>query len=68
MCPHRYLTWDAFHFPKPAELQEDIASRGRQTVTIVDPHVKRDHGYYIFSQAEQAKYFVKTAQDSDFEG
>jgi hypothetical protein len=30
--------------------QEDVASRGRKMVTIVDPHVKRDPGYYIFSQ------------------
>ena len=27
---HRYLTWDSYLFPKPAELQEDVASRGRQ--------------------------------------
>ena len=40
-----------------------------QTVTIVDPHVKRDHGYYIFSEAEKAGYFVKNAaQTADFEG
>ena len=40
----RYLTWDSNVFPQPIELQDDVASRGRQTVTIVDPHVKRDHG------------------------
>ena len=42
--PCRYLTWDSNVFPQPIELQDDVASRGRQTVTIVDPHVKRDHG------------------------
>jgi alpha 1,3-glucosidase len=26
----------------------------RPQVTIVDPHVKRDPGYYIFSEAEKA--------------
>jgi hypothetical protein len=44
----RYLTWDSSLFPQPVDLQEDVASRGRRMVTIVDPHVKRDPSYYIF--------------------
>lgn len=48
----RYLTWDSQLFPQPAQLQEEVASRGRKTVTIVDPHVKRDSNYYIFSEAQ----------------
>jgi hypothetical protein len=39
--------------PLPGRLdppQEDLASRGRKMVTIVDPHVKRDASYYIFDQ------------------
>lgn len=49
-------------------MQEDVASRGRQMVTIVDPHVKRDHSYYIFSEAEQAGHYVKNKAGSDFDG
>lgn len=64
----RYLTWDHSLFPDPVGMQEDIASRGRKMVTIVDPHVKRDHSYYIFSQAEQAKHFVLNKHRSDFDG
>jgi alpha 1,3-glucosidase len=30
-----------------------VASRGRKTVTIVDPHVKRDTSYYIHSEAQE---------------
>ena len=55
----RYLTWDSNHFPHPIELQDNIASRKRKVVTIVDPHVKRDHSYYIFKEAEAAGSFVK---------
>ncbi|GAX83418.1 hypothetical protein CEUSTIGMA_g10843.t1 [Chlamydomonas eustigma] len=64
----RYLTWDSHLFPKPIELQNDVASRGRETVTIVDPHVKRDHSYYIFQEAQSEGYFVKNPQGGDFEG
>ena len=28
-------------------MQEDLASRGRKMVTIIDPHIKRDPGYYV---------------------
>mmetsp|Transcript_27755 Transcript_27755/g.70759 ORF Transcript_27755/g.70759 Transcript_27755/m.70759 type:complete len:905 (-) Transcript_27755:229-2943(-) len=64
----RYLTWDSHLFPNPVEMQNDVASRGRKMVTIVDPHVKRDHGYYVFSQAEQAKHFVRNKNGGDFDG
>ena len=30
---------------------EDVTSRGRKMVTIVDPHVKKDGGYPIFKEA-----------------
>ncbi len=68
VCVCRYLTWDGNLFPKPIEMQEDVASRGRRMVTIVDPHVKRDSSYYIFSQAEQAQHYVKNRNNGDFDG
>ncbi|MEW5317328.1 MAG: hypothetical protein WDW38_008637 [Sanguina aurantia] len=64
----RYLTWDAGVFPNPIAMQDDVASRGRKMVTIVDPHVKRDHNYYIFKEAEAAGYYVKNRNGGDFDG
>ncbi|KXZ56930.1 hypothetical protein GPECTOR_1g839 [Gonium pectorale] len=64
----RYLTWDSSLFPSPVAMQEDLASRGRQMVTIVDPHVKRDHSYYIFAEAEQQGHYVKNKNNNDFDG
>mmetsp|Transcript_37728 Transcript_37728/g.84060 ORF Transcript_37728/g.84060 Transcript_37728/m.84060 type:complete len:895 (-) Transcript_37728:499-3183(-) len=64
----RYLTWDSSVFPNPVAMQEDIASRGRKMVTIVDPHVKRDPSYYIFSEAEKAGHYVKNKGGGDFDG
>jgi hypothetical protein len=34
----RYMTWEPTLFPDPKKLQDDVASRGRKMVTIVDPH------------------------------
>ena len=38
-------------------------------VTIVDPHIKKDDGYYVSREARDAGLFVKTAEGTqDFEG
>ena len=65
----RYMTWHPTHFPTPARLQDAIASRGRKTVTIIDPHVKRDDGYPMHVEATRLGLYVKSADGSkDFEG
>eukprot|EP00741_Cyanophora_paradoxa_P006746 tig00001038_g6525.t1 len=64
----KYMTWDATKFPNPAAMQEDLASRGRKMVTIIDPHIKRDSGYHIHSEATSKGYYIKTAEGSDYEG
>eukprot|EP00899_Mesostigma_viride_P016621 jgi/Mesvir1/24960/Mv16930-RA.1 len=64
----RYLTWDSRHFPRPAELQEAIAAKGRKTVAIVDPHVKRDSNYGLHKEAESKGYYVKDRDGKDFDG
>jgi alpha 1,3-glucosidase len=37
-------------------------------VTIVDPHVKRDSGYYVYKEASEKKYFVRTKDGTEFDG
>lgn len=64
----RYLTWDSKTFPNPEALQDDIASRGRKMVTIVDPHIKRDPDYKVFKKAEDSGYYVKTKEGTDYDG
>eukprot|EP00285_Hemiselmis_virescens_P000081 CAMPEP_0173378612 /NCGR_PEP_ID=MMETSP1356-20130122/1755_1 /TAXON_ID=77927 ORGANISM="Hemiselmis virescens, Strain PCC157" /NCGR_SAMPLE_ID=MMETSP1356 /ASSEMBLY_ACC=CAM_ASM_000847 /LENGTH=605 /DNA_ID=CAMNT_0014331735 /DNA_START=65 /DNA_END=1882 /DNA_ORIENTATION=- len=64
----RYMTWDRHLFPDPEGMQEDLASRGRKTVTIVDPHLKADQGYPVYAEAKKLGYFVRTAEGGDFEG
>ena len=36
----RYFTWDKNLFPNPKSMIDEVASRGRKMVTIVDPHIK----------------------------
>ena len=64
----RYMTWDASAFPTPKRMIEDVASRGRKMVAIVDPHVKKDPKYPIHREAESRGYYVKNPDGSDFDG
>ena len=64
----RYMTWDSSVFPTPQRMIDDVASRGRKMVTIVDPHVKKDTNYPIYKEAEAKKYYVQKPDGSDFDG
>ena len=64
----RYMTWDAAHFPTPERMIEDVASRGRKMVTIVDPHVKKDPGYATHVEAERERLYVRQPDGADFDG
>lgn len=55
----KYMTWDKNKFPDPVHMQEDLASRGRNMVVIIDPHIKRDNNYEIHKIAEKKGYYVK---------
>jgi alpha 1,3-glucosidase len=64
----RYMTWDRHLFPDPEGLQEDLASRGRKMVTIIDPHLKADMGYTVYADAKKQGLFVKDKHGNDYEG
>lgn len=64
----RYFTWDMAKFPDPTAMQNDLASRGRKMVTIIDPHVKRDKNYAVHQAAEDNKYYVTTPEGKSYDG
>ncbi|XP_014273428.1 neutral alpha-glucosidase AB [Halyomorpha halys] len=64
----RYFTWDPIKFPDPIEMQQNLTARGRKLVAIVDPHIKRDPGYFLHNDATNNGYYVKNKDNSDYEG
>jgi mannosyl-oligosaccharide alpha-1,3-glucosidase len=65
----KYFTWDYSLFPNPKSLQEKLKSQGRNMVTIVDPHIKRDDKYYIHKQASSKGLYIKDKTGkSDYDG
>lgn len=77
MCPlqdiehtdgKRYFTWDSHLFPNPKEMQNRLASRGHRMVTIIDPHIKRDNGYRVHSDATAKGLYIKNKDGNDYDG
>ncbi|KAF0981678.1 hypothetical protein FDP41_012335 [Naegleria fowleri] len=65
----KYFTWDSHTFPNPKQMQDDLASKGRKMVTISDPHIKREHGYFVHDEATRNGYYVKNSEGTgDYEG
>jgi len=64
----RYFTWDSFKFPKPREMQQQLAATGRKMVTIVDPHIKKDSNYKVYQEAHEKKLFIQKPDGSELDG
>ncbi|XP_071962090.1 neutral alpha-glucosidase AB-like [Antedon mediterranea] len=64
----RYMTWDKLKFPNPVEMQDQIASKGRKMVTIVDPHFKRDDNYFVYKNGKELGHFIKNHDGGDYDG
>ena len=64
----RYMTWDAAAFPTPDKMQNKLAKKGRNMVTIIDPHMKTDPGYHMYAAAQKAGHFVKDKEEKEYKG
>lgn len=64
----KYFTWDPIKFAHPTEMIQNLTAMGRKLVTIVDPHIKRDPGYFLHRDAEANGYYVKNKDGNDYEG
>lgn len=64
----RYFTFDKFLFPNPKEMQDKLMAKGRHMVTIVDPHIKRDDGFFLHKEATSKGYYVKDVHGRDYDG
>ena len=64
----RYFTWDTNKFPNPQAMLGALVAKGRNLVTIIDPHLKVDTGYAVYREARDRDLFVKTKDRQNFEG
>ncbi|HEX6316172.1 MAG TPA: TIM-barrel domain-containing protein, partial [Gemmatimonadaceae bacterium] len=61
------FTWDATRFPDPRRLLSDLRSQGFRTVTIIDPHPKKQAGWPVYDSGLAGDHFVKKPDGSVLE-
>ncbi|VVD01024.1 unnamed protein product, partial [Leptidea sinapis] len=63
----RYFTWDPIKFPHPAEMVANLTAKGRKMVVIIDPHIKREAGYFLHEDATEMGLYVKNKDGKDYD-
>ncbi len=64
----RSFTWDPVTFPDPAGLVQTLADKGFRTVAIVDPGVKVDDAWDVYTTGVANQHFLKGPDGSPFVG
>ncbi|PAA66271.1 hypothetical protein BOX15_Mlig006154g1 [Macrostomum lignano] len=59
----RYFTWDSNKFPNPQGMLDKLNAKGRQLVTVVDPHIKRDDNWALYQRVRDGDIAVKSHKD-----
>ncbi|HUN81805.1 MAG TPA: TIM-barrel domain-containing protein, partial [Phycisphaerae bacterium] len=57
----RCFTWDPKRFPRPAKLMEALGKKGFKVVTIIDPGLKSEPGYWVHDSGIQGDHFLRDA-------
>ncbi len=64
----RSFTWDPVNFPDPEGLVSALTSKGFRTVAIVDPGVKVDPAWDVYTTGVQNGYFLKGPDGGPYVG
>ncbi len=60
MDGYRVFTWDTEKFPDAPGMLKRLADIGFRMITIIDPGVKHDPGYWVFDQAVERDVLCRT--------
>jgi alpha-glucosidase len=68
MDGYRVFTWNTAAFPDPAGMLRRLADMGFRVITIIDPGVKYEPGYWVFDQARERDVLCKTEGGNTYIG
>jgi alpha-glucosidase len=60
MDGYRVFTWNTDRFPDPPGMLKRLDEQGFRVITIIDPGVKFDPGYWVFDQAVDRDVLCRT--------
>jgi alpha 1,3-glucosidase len=64
----QYFTWDERNFPHPEKMLETLDEGKRKMVVIIDPHIKRKDGYWVFKEGEKKELMVRNPEGGVYDG
>lgn len=68
MNGYRIFTWDKRFFPHPSQMLSDLKKKGFKVVTIIDPGVKTDSSYSVYTSGLKDNVYVKLPNGSNYLG
>src|SRR5919107_1845307 len=63
---YRVFTWNEDRFPDPRRLISDLREQGFRVVTIVDPGVKVDEYYSVYTEGRERDLYCKTQDGEEY--
>ncbi|HJQ29705.1 MAG TPA: glycoside hydrolase family 31 protein [Rubrobacter sp.] len=66
MDEYRVFTWNKERFPDPQRLISDLSEQGFRVVTIVDPGVKVDENYLVYTDGREKDLYCKTHDGKEY--
>ena len=67
MDGYRVFTWNEDRFPDPRRLLSDLREQGFRVVTIVDPGVKVDENYSVYTEGRERDLYCKTREGGEYQ-
>ena len=62
MDGYRVFTWNKDRYDSPEGAVAALAEQGFKVVTIIDPGVKKEEGYYVYDEGVENGYFATTPE------
>ena len=63
---YRVFTWNKDRFPDPGRMISDLREQGFRVVTIVDPGVKVDENYPVYTDGREKDLYCKTREGEEY--
>ncbi|MCC6229759.1 MAG: alpha-glucosidase [Phycisphaerales bacterium] len=64
----RCFTFDPEKFPNPAKLSDDLHAQGFRGVWMIDPGIKVDADYSVYSLGRDSDHFIKARDGGEYQG